>query len=114
MDFLIASLHAAVAMLLALDPEVVHAVWASVFTSGVAIVLAAGMGIPAGVFLGLRRFAGRRAAVSRASPVSRKAVRSGRGGRGRRTDAARTKECAGGKGRPPETGACHEASSTRR
>ena len=64
MDFLIASLHAAIAMLLALDPEVGHAVWASLFTSGIAIVLAAGLGIPAGAFLGLGRFPGRRAALT--------------------------------------------------
>jgi tungstate transport system permease protein len=63
MDFLVASLRAAVAMIAALDPEVVHAVWTSVFTSGVAVVLAAGLGIPAGAFLGLGRFAGRRAAL---------------------------------------------------
>jgi len=63
MDFILASLHAAVVMIVALDPEVVHAVWTSVFTSGVAIILAAGLGIPAGAFLGLSRFAGRRAAL---------------------------------------------------
>ena len=63
MDFILASLHAAVVMIVALDPEVVHAVWTSVFTSGVAIILAAGLGIPSGAFLGLSRFAGRRAAL---------------------------------------------------
>jgi tungstate transport system permease protein len=64
MDFLIASLHAAVAMILALDPEVVHAVWASLFTSGISIMLAAVLGIPAGACLGLNRFTGRRAALT--------------------------------------------------
>jgi len=64
MDFIFASLHAAVVMIAALDPEVVHAVWTSLFTSGVAIILAAGLGIPAGAFLGLGRFAGRRAALT--------------------------------------------------
>ena len=63
MDFLIASLHAAVELIFVLDPEVVHAVWTSVFTSGVAIILAAWLGIPAGAFLGLGRFAGRRAVL---------------------------------------------------
>lgn len=63
MDFILASLRAAVAMIAAFDPEVVHAVWTSVFTSGVAIILAAALGIPAGAFLGLGRFAGRRAAL---------------------------------------------------
>jgi tungstate transport system permease protein len=63
MDFIFASLRAAVAMIVALDPEVVHAVWTSVFTSGVAIILAAWLGIPAGAFLGLGRFAGRRAVL---------------------------------------------------
>ena len=64
MDFLVASLRAAVAMILALDPEVAHAVWTSVFTSGIAILLAAVMGIPAGAFLGLSRFPGRRAVLT--------------------------------------------------
>jgi len=64
MDFLIASLSAAVALIAALDPEVVHAVWTSLYTSGCAIVLAAVVGIPAGTLLGLGRFAGRRAALT--------------------------------------------------
>jgi len=64
MDFLIASLSAAVALIAALDPEVVHAVWTSLYTSGCAIVLAAVVGIPAGTLLGLGRFTGRRAALT--------------------------------------------------
>jgi len=64
MDFLVASLRAAVAMIIALDPEVVHAVWTSLYTSGVAIILAAGLGIPSGTCLGLSRFTGRRVALT--------------------------------------------------
>jgi tungstate transport system permease protein len=64
MDFLIASLRAAVELIFVLDPEVVHAVWTSLFTSGIAIVLAAGLGIPIGALLGLVRFPGRRAALT--------------------------------------------------
>lgn len=64
MDFLTDSLRAAFALVLAADPEVVHAVWTSLYTSGCAIVLAALIGIPAGTGLGLGRFAGRRAVVT--------------------------------------------------
>jgi tungstate transport system permease protein len=64
MDFLSESLRAAVALILALDPEVVHAVWTSLYTSGCAIVLAAVAGIPAGTLLGLGRFTGRRAVLT--------------------------------------------------
>jgi tungstate transport system permease protein len=64
MDFLLESLRSAVVLIVALDPEVAHAVWTSLFTSGVAVVLAAGMGVPVGVFLGLGRFAGRRVTLT--------------------------------------------------
>ena len=64
MDFLSESLRAALAMVLAADREVVHAVWTSLYTSGCAIVLAALIGIPVGSALGLGRFAGRRAVVT--------------------------------------------------
>jgi len=64
LDFLFESLRAALALILALDAEVVHAVWTSLYTSGCAILLAAGLGIPAGTLLGLGRFAGRRATLT--------------------------------------------------
>lgn len=64
MDFLIASLRAAVELIFVLDPEVVHAVWTSLSTSAIAVILAAGLGIPAGTLLGLGRFPGRRAALT--------------------------------------------------
>jgi tungstate transport system permease protein len=64
MNFLTESLLAAFAMIVALDPEVVHAVWTSLSTSAIAVILAAGLGIPAGTLLGLGRFAGRRAALT--------------------------------------------------
>lgn len=60
MDFLIESLRSALALVLAADAEVVHAVWTSLYTSGSAIFLAALIGIPAGAGLGLSRFPGRR------------------------------------------------------
>jgi len=64
MNFLTESLLAAFAMIVALDPEVVHAVWTSLSTSAIAVILAAGLGIPGGTLLGLGRFAGRRAALT--------------------------------------------------
>jgi tungstate transport system permease protein len=64
MDFLIDSLHSALALVFAADREVVHAVWTSLYTSGCAIVLAALIGIPAGTGLGLGRFTGRRAVLT--------------------------------------------------
>jgi tungstate transport system permease protein len=64
MDFLVDSLRAALALILNLDREVVHAVWTSLYTSGVAILLAALLGIPAGVVIGLGRFPGRRATLT--------------------------------------------------
>lgn len=51
-------------MILAMDPEVLGAVWTSLYTSGIAIVLAAVVGIPAGTLLGLGRFRGRRVALT--------------------------------------------------
>jgi tungstate transport system permease protein len=64
LDFLTESLRAALALILDLDPEVVGAVWTSLYTSAAAIVLAALLGIPAGTLLGLGRFAGRRVALT--------------------------------------------------
>jgi tungstate transport system permease protein len=64
LDFLLESLRASLAMILAMDPEVVGAVWTSLYTSGVATVLAAVVGIPIGTLLGLGRFRGRRVALT--------------------------------------------------
>ena len=64
MNFLAESLAAAAALIMALDPEVVHAVRTSLFTTAIAIILAAGIGIPVGTLLGLGRFAGRRAGLT--------------------------------------------------
>ncbi|MBE0596182.1 MAG: ABC transporter permease [Desulfuromonadales bacterium] len=58
------SLHAALALIVAGDPDVVQAVWTSLYTSGAAILLGSLAGIPVGVSLGLGRFAGRRLAVT--------------------------------------------------
>jgi tungstate transport system permease protein len=64
LDFLVDSLSAAFILILTLDAEVMGAVWTSLYTSGVAIVLAAAVGIPAGTLLGLGRFTGRRAVLT--------------------------------------------------
>jgi tungstate transport system permease protein len=60
LDFLYESLSAALSLILGMDPEVLGAVWTSLYTSATAIMLAALVGIPAGTLLGLGRFAGRR------------------------------------------------------
>jgi len=64
MHFLGDSLFAAMTMILALDPEVISAVWVSLYTSAIAILLSAGIGIPAGALLGVSRFPGRKAALT--------------------------------------------------
>lgn len=64
MEFLIESLRASLLLIVALDAEVMHAIWTSLYTSGCAILLAAVVGIPGGTLLGLGRFAGRRAVLT--------------------------------------------------
>ena len=64
MDFLTESLRAALDLILALDQEVVGAVWTSLYTSTAAIVLAAAVGIPTGTLIGVGRFTGRRAVLT--------------------------------------------------
>jgi tungstate transport system permease protein len=60
LDYLLTSLGTALSMILRLDPEVLSAVWVSLYTSLAAILLAALLGIPAGALIGLGRFPGRR------------------------------------------------------
>lgn len=60
MNYLLASLGTALSMILQLDPEVLSAVWVSLYTSLAAILLSALLGIPAGALIGLGRFPGRR------------------------------------------------------
>jgi tungstate transport system permease protein len=64
LDFLTESLRAAFSLILALDAEVVGAVWTSLYTSTAGILLAAVVGIPAGTLIGAGRFAGRRAVLT--------------------------------------------------
>jgi tungstate transport system permease protein len=63
-DFLVESLRAALALILALDAEVVGAVWTSLYTSTAGILLAALLGIPVGTLIGVGRFTGRRAVLT--------------------------------------------------
>lgn len=42
-----------------LDPELLAILWLSLWVSGIAVLIAMAIGVPAGVFLGLRRFPGR-------------------------------------------------------
>ena len=64
MGFLTESLRHAFGLIVALDPEVVRTVWTSLYTSMVAIVLAAAVGVPLGALLGLGRFPGRGLALT--------------------------------------------------
>ncbi len=64
MNYLSDSLLAAVTLIIKLDREVQLAVWTSLYTACVAIIIAATLGVPIGVWLGLRRFRGRRAVIT--------------------------------------------------
>ncbi|PLX95433.1 MAG: ABC transporter permease [Desulfuromonas sp.] len=64
MGFLGESLQHALTLILAFDAEVVSTVWTSLYTSTVAILLAALIGVPAGTLLALSRFRGRRFALT--------------------------------------------------
>jgi tungstate transport system permease protein len=64
LHYLIESLSAALSMILNLDREVLMTVWTSLYTSTVAILLAAVLGIPGGYWLGIAQFKGRRIAVT--------------------------------------------------
>lgn len=60
MNFLSDSLRAAVQLIVAVDHDVVAAVWASLYTASCSALLAAATGIPLGVGLALGSFRGRR------------------------------------------------------
>lgn len=64
MGFLFESFQHAISLILSFDREVFNTVWTSLYTSTVAILLAAAVGVPFGTFLGLGRFAGRRAVLT--------------------------------------------------
>ena len=60
MDYLLASLSAALGLIVDLNQEVLNTVGVSLYTTLAAIFLAAVLGVPAGIALGLSRFPGRR------------------------------------------------------
>ncbi len=64
MGYLFDSLLTALELIINFDGEVRMTVWTSLYTSSIAIVLAAVLGIPAGLWLGLTRFAGRRLLIT--------------------------------------------------
>lgn len=64
MYYLLESLHAALDMILNFEGEVLGAVWTSLYTSASSILLAATIGIPTGLLLGISRFPGHRLMVT--------------------------------------------------
>ncbi|KAB0667496.1 ABC transporter permease subunit [Oryzomonas japonica] len=64
MGFIAESLHTSVALIASFDPEVFATVTTSLAVSGCAIVLAAAVGIPAGVAVGLHEFPLKRAVIT--------------------------------------------------
>ena len=58
------SLLTAFELILGFDREVRMAVWTSLYTSGCSIVIAALLGVPTGLWLGLNRFRGRKLAIT--------------------------------------------------
>lgn len=60
MDYLLTSLGGALGLIINLNRDVASAVWVSLYTSLLAIVFAALLGIPVGAAIGLGRFPGRR------------------------------------------------------
>ena len=64
MGYLTDSFVTAVEMIFSFDREVQLAVWTSLYTSSCSIVIAALLGIPVGVWVGVRQFRGRRLVVT--------------------------------------------------
>lgn len=64
MGYLGDSLLTALELILGLDREVRMAVWTSLYTSSCSIVIAALFGVPAGLWLGLKRFHGRQILIA--------------------------------------------------
>lgn len=60
MDYLTQSFNTALALILSFDMEVIGTVWTSLYVSLLAIVVAALLGVPAGLLIGLRSFYGKR------------------------------------------------------
>jgi tungstate transport system permease protein len=64
LGYLSDSLLTAFELILGLDREVRMAVWTSLYTSSSSIVIAALLGVPAGLWLGLNRFRGRQLLIA--------------------------------------------------
>ncbi len=64
MGYLSESFVTAVGMIFSFDREVQLAVWTSLYTSSCSIVIAALIGIPAGLWLGIKQFRGRRLMIT--------------------------------------------------
>jgi len=64
LGYLSDSLLTALELILGFDREVRMAVWTSLYTSSISIVIAALLGVPAGLWLGLNRFRGRKLAIT--------------------------------------------------
>ena len=64
MGYLTESFTTAVGLIISFDSEVQSTIWTSLYTSSCAIVFAALLGIPAGVWLGINRFRGRRLLIT--------------------------------------------------
>jgi tungstate transport system permease protein len=64
LDYLTDSFIAAVGLILSLDREILSTIWTSLYTSSCAIVFAALLGIPTGLWLGINNFRGRRLIIT--------------------------------------------------
>ena len=64
MGYLTDSLFTAVELIFSFDLEIWKTVWVSLYTSSCAILIAAIIGIPAGLSLGINRFRGRRVMIT--------------------------------------------------
>jgi len=64
LDYLTDSFIAAVGLILSLDREILSTIWTSLYTSCCAIVFAALLGIPTGLWLGINNFRGRRLIIT--------------------------------------------------
>ena len=64
MGYLFESLSVAIELIFSFDPQVWSPIWASLYTSSCAIVMASLIGIPIGMWLGISRFRGRRMIIT--------------------------------------------------
>jgi tungstate transport system permease protein len=64
LGYLSDSLISAIELILSFDRDIRLTIWTSLYTSGCAIVLAALLGVPLGMWLGISRFRGRRLTIT--------------------------------------------------